>query len=133
VNPNITFDVQEMETYSVQLVALNNMCSDTVVKLVPFKDELIFYIPNTFTPNDNEFNQTFNVVFTSGYDRSTFLMQIFNRWGEQVFETKDTKIGWDGTYNGKNVPDGIYTWKVSFSLSNIDKRNEYVGHVLKIQ
>ena len=41
-----------------------------------------------------------------------FEMYIFNRWGEQLFFTDDINIGWDGTYNGALVEQGIYVYKV---------------------
>ena len=68
-------------------------------------------------------------MFTSGYDPFDYNMLIFNRWGEIVFESNDTRFGWDGTYNGKMVQDGTYTWKIEFKQSLNDKRIMITGHV----
>ena len=92
------------------------------------EEELIFYVPNTFTPDDDEFNQTFNPVFSSGFDPYDFNMLIFDRWGEVVFETNNAEIGWDGTYHGKLVQEGTYTWKIEFKTSKNDARKIAVGH-----
>ena len=55
-------------------------------------------------------------------------MLIFDRWGEQIFTTKDINLGWDGTLKGEVVKQDIYTWKVKIVDVN-GKRHNYVGHV----
>ena len=53
---------------------------------------------------------------------------IFNRWGEMIFESNKLGEAWDGTYKGKLVPNGVYTWKVDFKdINNIG--HEEIGHV----
>src|SRR5690554_7934441 len=86
-------------SYATQLIAYTDKgCSDTVSGVVRILDRLIFYIPNTFTPDGDKFNETFQPVFTSGFDPQSYNLYIFNRWGEIVFESHDTSIGSDGTY-----------------------------------
>jgi gliding motility-associated-like protein len=41
-----------------------------------------------------------------GIDRMTFI--IYNRWGQKMFETSDPKVGWDGTFRGKQLPPDVY-------------------------
>jgi gliding motility-associated-like protein len=120
--------------YTVQLVATNAFgCSDTARTVVRVLDELVYYIPNTFTPNGDERNNTFQPVFTSGFDPYNFTLLIFNRWGEVLFESKDAKIGWDGTYNGVLVQEGIYSWTVTFKDPNNDRKFRANGHVTLIK
>jgi gliding motility-associated-like protein len=116
--------------YIVQLIA-NNVggCPDTAYLNVEVKDELIFYVPNTFTPDNDKFNQTFQPVFYSGYDPQTYTLLIFNRWGEVVFESHDVDVGWDGTYGGVLSQDGSYTWKITFNDSITDETYQYLGHI----
>jgi gliding motility-associated-like protein len=129
VNPLITYP-GEPGSYAVQLVAYNAAgCSDTITKIVTVLDELVFYVPNSFTPNGDEFNNSFVPVFTSGFDPFEFNLTIFNRWGEIIFESKDAEEGWDGTYNNKIVPDGIYTWTIRLKDNENDKKYTYTGHV----
>jgi trimeric autotransporter adhesin len=129
VNPLITYP-EEPGSYAVQLVAYNAAgCSDTITKIVTVLDELVFYVPNSFTPNGDEFNNSFSPVFTSGFDPYEFSMLIFNRWGETIFETKDPKIGWDGSYNGKLAPDGVYTWTIRMKDNENDKKYTFNGHL----
>ncbi len=114
----------------VMLIAKNSHnCSDTMLQRVRILEELIFYVPNTFTPDGNEFNNVFNPVFYSGYDPYHYTMLIFDRWGEVIFETHIVKIGWDGTYHDKICPDGTYVWKIKFNDANYGDGHECVGHV----
>lgn len=109
--------------YLVKLVATNTFgCSDTASVIVRILDELVYYVPNCFTPNGDEHNNTFQPVFTSGFDMYSFTMNIFNRWGELIWESHDPKAAWDGTYNGAIVPEGTYTWTATFRDSDTDKK-----------
>ena len=45
-------------------------------------------------------------------------LNIFNRWGELIFVSKDPKIGWDGYYRGKLCKQDVYVWKVRIKFSN---------------
>ena len=68
------------------------------------------YVPNTFTPNGDGLNDTFGVA---GEAIEEFRMQVFNRWGQLVFESKNAMDRWDGTYMGEPVPMGTYVYKVT--------------------
>jgi gliding motility-associated-like protein len=116
--------------YDVKLISKTTEgCLDSMIITIPVKDVLIFYVPNTFTPDHNEFNEIFKPVFHSGFDPESYKMLIFNRWGEIIFESNDSSVGWDGTYNNVLVSDGVYTWKISFKHSETDQRQTAVGHV----
>ncbi len=71
--------------------------------------EPIIFIPNAFTPNGNGRNEEFRAECSGGKD---FSMKIFSRWGEKLFETNDPKKGWNGTYNGKEVPIGVFVYYI---------------------
>lgn len=120
--------------YTVELVATNAAgCTDTAKVNISIEEELLFYIPNAFTPDGDEYNNAFEPVFTSGFDPYSFSMVIYNRWGEILFETNNHEVGWDGTYAGKLVPEGVYTWTVYFKDKENDDKHEYNGHVLLIR
>jgi trimeric autotransporter adhesin len=130
-NPTHTYP-EEDGGYVVTLVAISaSGCTDTTTYSVRSEEDLIFYIPNTFTPDGDEFNQSFSPVFTSGFDPYDYEMIIFNRWGEKVYETHDVTVGWKGTYGtkGEIVQDGTYTWKIEFKTLRNDERKTYTGHV----
>ena len=123
-------EYEEAGSYLVTLVALNESgCLDTISKVVFIKDEILFYVPNSFTPDNNKFNDTFLPVFTSGFDPQRYNLLIYSRWGEVLFESNNAKVGWDGTYGGKIVPDGTYIWQIRFKSSQVDKPEIHRGHV----
>jgi gliding motility-associated-like protein len=70
------------------------------------------YIPNAFSPNKDGLNEVFNMRGVAYTKR--FNMQIFNRWGELLFESQDIEQGWDGTYQGQAVPPGTYVYKIQY-------------------
>ncbi|MNR31623.1 hypothetical protein D3C85_1491450 [compost metagenome] len=90
---------------------------------------VIYYVPNTFTPDGNEMNAIFIPVFSSGLDSSDFDLQIYNRWGEVVFESKDPLTGWDGTHMNQSSPEGMYTWRIEFKVSESSERRIIHGHL----
>ena len=104
-------------------------CIDSIQGAIQYQEELIYYVPNTFTPDGDMFNQTFKPIFTSGYDPYNYVLYIYNRWGELIFESRDPDYGWDGTYNGKLVQQGTYTWLIQFKAPNNDKKFVETGYV----
>jgi gliding motility-associated-like protein len=130
-NPEHQYTLINPDGFWVTLYAYSALgCADSISQRLPLIENAIYYVPNAFTPDGNEFNQTFQPVFTTGFDPTRFQMLIFNRWGEIVFESKDASVGWDGTnFQGIIVPDGIYNWNITFNLVNRDERKIISGHV----
>ena len=129
-NYTIAFDNEGMFTLSV--VHYSNGCvsnpQQTVITVELCPSEL-FYIPNSFTPDGNEHNQTFLPIITSGIDLYSYHMTIYNRWGGVIWETFDSKVGWDGTYNNVLCPDGSYTWILEFKVIDTDEKKQYHGNL----
>ena len=122
--------------HTVYLIAFSPLnCTDTTSFEIPYEEGLVYYIPNSFTPDGDGFNQTFQPVFTSGFDPNEFSMKIFNRWGEIVFESKNANIGWDGSYgiNGEKVQEGVYSYFIMYKIPAIDERRIVTGHVSLIR
>lgn len=136
VNPKFTYDPNQIMNHAVVLVAKNDAgCTDTAMAIINMKQEIVFYVPNAFTPDGDEYNNTFKPVFANGFDGFDYTMMIFDRWGELIFETHDTKVGWDGTYSvtGKVCQDGVYVWKIVVKTADVDNRIEKTGHVTLIR
>ena len=77
-------------------------------------------VPNAFTPNSDNRNDTFRPAFVEDYcEVLVFSMKIFNRWGQLVYETDDAFQPWDGMHNGNPAPSDVYVWTIEFSY--IDK------------
>ena len=133
-NPSHDYTGNEIGTYDVTLIAISPAgCTDTAYSTIQIYEEVIFYVPNTFTPDNDTYNPTFKPIFTSGYDPFDYSLYIYDRWGELIFESHNTEIGWDGTYGSKQeidmVQDGTYTWKIEFKVTKNDERRMQVGHV----
>ena len=110
-------------------------CTDTYELAIEYLEEELFYIPNSFTPDGDNYNQTFQPVFTSGFDPYNFEMYIYNRWGELIFESHDASVGWDGSYGNKarGVQDGVYSYKIIYKNPRIDERKVVVGNVTLVR
>ncbi len=116
-------------TYYVTLIAKSYLgCTDTVTKTVVILPEVILYAPNTFTPDGDEFNQSWR-VYIEGIDEFDFDLQVYNRWGEIIWESHDSNASWDGTYNGSPVPQGAYTWVIRAREFISDKKYVWNGTI----
>lgn len=130
-NVSVMFPDGQTGTYDVTLIATSELgCIDTMIYELIVFPEVLIYAPNTFTPDGDEFNQTWR-VFMEGIDLQDFNLTIYNRWGQLVWETNDISVGWDGTYgqNGRPVQDGAYTWFIRAADALNDSKYEYNGHV----
>ena len=122
----------EAADYVVAMTAMNEVgCSDTAYVSIHVEENLIYYVPNTFTPNDDEKNQVFLPIISQGFKPGTYLLRIFNRWGELVFESRDPYTGWGGDYgpNHTNCQSGTYTWVLNFQVLQTQEDKEIKGHV----
>ena len=75
------------------------------------------FVPDAFTPNGDGVNDIFRVV-SSGDNITNFSLQVFDRWGELVFESTDINRGWDGQLRTQPAPAGTYVWKITCHLSS---------------
>ncbi|MEE3145157.1 MAG: PKD-like domain-containing protein [Bacteroidota bacterium] len=120
---NTTHFYDSYGVYNVALVAMaEDGCTDTAYVAITVNDEVLFYVPNSFTPNGDGLNELFIPVLTAGYDRSQgYEFSVYNRWGEQIFFSDTPGEGWDGTYNGLPSQNGTYIWYVKFkdSMNNL--------------
>jgi len=91
--------------------AFNDCASAWDSIFVNMQNEQFFYLPNSFTPNADEFNQTFGFKGENVVVRE---VRIFNRWGEEIFSEERNFTGWDGSYNGAPCPDGVYAVHVIY-------------------
>lgn len=132
-NPVFIFPNVQPDNYEVCLISTNSIgCADTTCQIVEIGPYLTVYVPNAFTPNNDGKNDVFMPVI-DGNDPTEFDFYVFNRWGEQIFASTSTLIGWDGTVNGLDAPDGVYIWKIETKEigTNIDYLKR--GHVTLIR
>ncbi|MFN7013990.1 MAG: PKD domain-containing protein, partial [Bacteroidia bacterium] len=117
---------QDTGIYQVILISENQWgCKDTSDKRIYIKPNWAFYIPNTFTPNGDAYNELF---MGAGFGIKEYKFQIFDRWGELIFETESLNEGWDGTYRGIDCKQDVYVYQV-FIIDINNKKHQYRGHV----
>ncbi len=116
-------------TYAVALIAQNDkQCLDTTVKAVYVLPDFTVFVPNVFSPNGDNLNDVF-IPVTRG--ATQFHLQIFNRWGQLIFESTDKNKGWDGTFNGEPCKVDSYVWKLI--ISNSKEEKELSGTVVVVE
>ena len=131
VEPSHIFQ-STMNGYTINLIALTALnCLDSMSISIGYQYNELYYIPNSFTPDGDQNNQVFLPIFYSGYDPSNFEMQIYNRWGEVLFETRNVFFGWDGSVGeeGLDAQEGVYTYRILFKNPDLDERVVVTGTV----
>ena len=105
---NAHFGFGAVGNYSIRLLVANEFgCLDSSERFLRVRPEGRIFVPNAFTPDGKGGNETFK---PSGYSIASFNMRIYTRWGQKLFETNDINRGWDGTFNGKPCPEGVYVY-----------------------
>jgi gliding motility-associated-like protein len=101
----------DIGTYNVMLIAYAGGCSDTAYIVIETFGKSTIIIPNVFTPNGDGSNDVFTV---DGTNLESVEAEIFNRWGQKMYEWKHVKGYWDGrTQSGIEAPDGTYFYIIS--------------------
>jgi gliding motility-associated-like protein len=110
-------------SYTIEWMVCNRMFEYTFN--VDFQDcSCNWFIPNIFSPNGDNINDLF--LPEGECYHSDFRFQIFDRWGTQIFESESPFEAWDGTWNGRLAPTGVYTYLLTyFYLGNNTDQQEY--------
>jgi gliding motility-associated-like protein len=124
-NPSYTFGQEGV--YPVVLCISNSFgCRDTLIQTITVVPDFAIYVPNAFSPDDNDLNDTFFPVVRGV---TYYNLKIFNRWGELLFQTTNVTEGWSGVYKGEDCPHGVYVWVIELSTNKgLSKR--MTGNVL---
>ncbi|MBV2246678.1 MAG: gliding motility-associated C-terminal domain-containing protein, partial [Lentimicrobium sp.] len=109
-----TYQAIDSGTYSVKVSNIYGCEAISSVKLIPCLLEMV--LPNAFTPNGDDLNNTFNPIITGDIVPTRFLMKVYNRWGELIYMTTEYNTGWDGNYNGAEAPPGTYSYTIIFEI-----------------
>lgn len=116
-------------SYTVTLVTESIYgCRDSMQQdyIIP----LLYYVPNTFTPDGDELNNEFKPIFSQHAKVGAYKFIIYNRWGEVIFETQNIDDGWDGTYDFNKSQDGTFNWELQYiDLVCEDLLQHIYGHV----
>lgn len=114
-NPSHTFKDTGQQIVTL-IVTHPSGCKDTTFQIIDVEPKVTYYLPNAFTPNNDDVNDFF---LGNGYlvGLTGFEMSIWNRWGEKIFQTKDPTEGWNGRKNNVGVmsPNGVYVCVVHYT------------------
>jgi gliding motility-associated-like protein len=129
IHPATTYPPETPGEYPVELIAVTDLgCSDTARAVVIVYPDVLIYIPNTFTPDGNKFNNFWKPSIL-GISDVGYNLLVFNRWGELMWESTDLNESWDGTYNGVLVKEGTYVWKLEAIQRHTEEIMYWNGHV----
>jgi gliding motility-associated-like protein len=119
-DPKISFSAKGNKI--VTLVARNEAgCLDTFTYLLHVGINSKIFVPSAFTPNANGKNDVFRAI---GYNLQSIHMQIFNRWGELIYESYNMEEAWDGKFQGEPVMEGVYLYMID--ATGIDGEQFYL-------
>ena len=131
-NLDFTFSGDTGRMIIKQIVVNELGCPDVYYLQVYIQPEYVLYIPNSFSPNGDGLNEGFRPV---GLGAKDYQMEIFNRWGEQVFRSQNFNESWDGTLRGQQLepcPSAVYAYKLY--VYGVDKETRlFFGHVTLVR
>jgi gliding motility-associated-like protein len=109
----------------------SNGCESSDTIFINVNTDFDIFFPNAFTPNGDRLNDQFRALGRTDLVTS-YLLQIFNRWGELVFETRDISKGWDGTHKGQPVSSDGFIHS-AFATFIDGKQRSYKGVVMVLR
>lgn len=121
-------DTQHLEdvgpgTYTLTITD-DHLCSAPFTFEIEINPEECLMIPNTFTPNGDNYNDTWVIENLDLYPNAT--VKVFNKWGNEIYDTEIPYTPWDGMYRGNPLPSEVYYYIII--LGN-DEGNEYTGTI----
>jgi gliding motility-associated-like protein len=102
----------------------------TTIRFQSCEPEL--FVPNAFSPDQDGVNDFF---LAYGVNISSFTMQVYNRWGELLYESHNLTDGWDGSKNGKACPPDVYVWIINYesAAADIPVQGTLKGNVMLVR
>jgi gliding motility-associated-like protein len=119
-------------TFVITQVAINQYgCRDSIQHSIRINGEPTLFVPNAFTPDGNGINDIF---IPKMYGVREFNMSIYDRYGDLIFTSVDTEIGWNGKVNGsgETVMDGVYIYKI-YVRDLLNNPHTYKGTIMVIK
>lgn len=108
----------------VYLLSVQNECETTerVIHVMPDADTAAarIYMPNSFSPNDDGINDCYRGYADPRLKLLSFKLLIFDRWGSQVFESRDIEGCWDGNFRGKPMNPAVLAWYIEAKVEACD-------------
>lgn len=132
--PTFTFTNALGNIYEVCLTATDdNGCPDTYCAPILVLDLLDVFVPNAFTPNDDDINEGFVPIFNRDHGIEDYSFMVFNRWGEELFSTEVIDQTWNGDYSAVISKTEVYVWKLRYRDTYSGELFDRVGHVTLLE
>jgi gliding motility-associated-like protein len=129
---NPVYNYTDTGTFLVWMQVTTDMgCQDQTTREVTIEPDFMFYVPNSFTPNGDGKNDFFR-GYGEGVKWETYQIYVYNRWGEEIFVSKDIDNPWDGWFKNKYAEVGVYVWKIMLYDQN-GEQHTYRGHVTLVR
>ncbi|MGB0432404.1 MAG: gliding motility-associated C-terminal domain-containing protein, partial [Bacteroidia bacterium] len=132
---NTRYTYQKVGEYQVLLKAYNRHinygdtidCVDSIINTIIIDPEVLVYIPNVFTPNNDgpNANNVFKPIVT---DAQEYSVKVFNRWGELMWYSQNPEDSWNGEFQGEPCTEGVYLYVVNVK-NHLSKDYEFTGTV----
>src|SRR5690606_39186303 len=115
-------------------VTVTNPCGETTDSVtIYFQNEYCdLFMANAFSPGNDAIN---NVFLPRGRNITVTSFSIYNRSGELIFYTEENNVGWDGTFEGEIVQEGLYLWTLTYNIPQgpFIKKSNAAGHILLLR
>ncbi|MEZ4920832.1 MAG: gliding motility-associated C-terminal domain-containing protein [Saprospiraceae bacterium] len=124
----IVYAIQDSMVYEILAMDNQGCFAETQVLVIREKELSGYYIPNVFSPNDDGWNDEFAVFLNPDFYQEIELFQVFDRWGDLLFESKpgfSNRVVWDGYSRGIPASPGVYVYKVV--LIGIDGNKKWIS------
>lgn len=128
-----TYSVTDTGTYWVEVKLAPCVASDSFhIAYDPFC-YCHFAMPTAFSPNNDGMNDLFMPALAPACPVSSYMLSIYNRWGERVFSGTKPEIGWDGTYQGAQADVGTYMYRIDFLGGTRKKKYTQKGDIALVR
>lgn len=134
--PSLEFPPVDGADWETCLLAVNEFgCRDSICYFIEMKSEILVYVPNAFTPDNDGRNELFMPVVGGGVDPNDFKFSVWDRWGHKVFETNRIGEGWNGSFQGGThyTQHDAFVWIVEFKDIETSEKQVMKGHVVLVR
>lgn len=118
-------------TEKIRLIVSDGQCKDTAEAEILVVTSCMIAVPSAFTPNGDGKNDY--LYPSNAYKAEGLSFQVYNRYGQKVFETRDWRKRWNGTFNGMAMQAGTYVWSLNYTLLSTGKKYSYKGTTVLIR
>lgn len=125
---NLSITANQPGVYWVEVTDSNNCKGRDSINILPCEN---VFFPNAFTPNNDGLNDVFKATIFGAL--ADYKLNIYNRFGQLIFQTSDPAKGWDGTLSGIRQPGDVYAWICLYRWASGKKNDEKSGTVVLIR